>query len=422
MPLVVRFIVLFVAGAAVARLANWFAWWLVQMQRPQAVIDARPVTREQFRAVTPSPRAWIPIAGAWHARRHAAQHPGPSGWRPLVVEVFAGLGIACLYLWEVTWWELVRAQAPPGFVPDQGDVIALHAQFTSHVVLLALMLIASLVDIDEQTIPDLVTVPGTLLGLLIATLVPYSLLPVYQQQNGVGEVGFLNLASPNSPPLHLGPHPTVGWLLLAIVCFVLWCMALLPWRLRTRRGWRHALALSLARWRRDPLSVIVVACAMVGSGAIALVWLRGGDAWLGLVTALLGMVAGGGLIWAVRVAASWALSREAMGFGDVTLMAMIGTFLGWQAGPMVFFLAPLAGLGVGLAQWFAYRDNVIPYGPFLCLATLGVVLQWGPIWEWAQPLYDVTWLVPAVIVVCLLLLAALLRLWRFVGGAVASGN
>ena len=65
------------------------------------------------------------------------------------------------------------------------------------------------------------------------------------------------------------------------------------------------------------------------------------------------------------------IAPEAMGFGDVTLMAMIGSFLGWQTSPMVFFLAPLAGLVVGLIQWFAYRDNVIPYGPFLCLAARG---------------------------------------------------
>ena len=417
-----RLVVLFIAGAAVARLANWFAWWLVQMQRPAGMIDSRSISREQFSAVTPHTMAWIPVLGAWSARQSSAHHAGPSGWRPLIVELVTGLGIAGLYLWEVAWWELVRVQAPPNFVPDEGDLVALHAQFTSHVVLIALMLVASLVDIDEQTIPDLVTVPGTLLGLLIATLVPYSLLPVYELQNGLGEVGYLNLASPNPLPPWLAPHPTAGWLFVAIVCFLLWCLALLPWRTRSRRGWRHAVQLSLMRVRRDPVSVVVVACAVVGSGAIALVWLRGGDSWVGLITALVGMAAGGGLIWAVRIAASWALAREAMGFGDVTLMAMIGTFLGWQAGPMVFFLAPLAGLGVGLAQWFAYRDNVIPYGPFLCLATLGVILQWGAIWDWAQPLFDVTWLVPAVIVVCLLMLAVLLRLWRFVGGTMVSGN
>ena len=101
-----------------------------------------------------------------------------------------------------------------------------------------------------------------------------------------------------------------------------------------------------------------------------------------------------------------------MGFGDVTLMAMIGSFLGWQTSPMVFFLAPLAGLVVGVIQWIAYRDNVIPYGPFLCLAALVVIVKWGALWAWAAPLYDVPWLVPSALAVCLVLLAVMLRVWR----------
>ena len=41
MPLPLRLVVLYLVGAAVARLVNWFAWWLVQMQRPLAVVAAR---------------------------------------------------------------------------------------------------------------------------------------------------------------------------------------------------------------------------------------------------------------------------------------------------------------------------------------------------------------------------------------------
>ena len=42
------------------------------------------------------------------------------------------------------------------------------------------------------------------------------------------------------------------------------------------------------------------------------------------------------------------LRREAMGFGDVTLMAMIGAFLGWQAAVLTFFLGPFFGLAHAL--------------------------------------------------------------------------
>lgn len=411
MPLLLRLVVLFLVGAGVARLANWFSWWLVQMQRPLYVAAGRGLEQ----ATEPS-RAGsrLPIIGSWQSRRWDETHPGPSGWRPLIVEVLLGLVFAGLYLWEVPRFELVRPQAPAGFVPAQGDWFLLHAQFISHLVLITLMLVASLVDIDEQTIPDLITVPGTLLGFLAAAALPASLLPVVEQRAGGPVLAFLTLASPNDPPADLAPRATVGWLAVALFCFALWCLALLPWPRRGRRGWRRALSLMMARWRRDPLSIMIVACGAVGAALITAVWFVGGESWLGLVSSLVGMAGCGGLIWAVRVAAGWALAREAMGFGDVTLMAMIGSFLGWQTSPMVFFLAPLAGLVVGLIQWFAYRDNVIPYGPFLCLATLVVIVKWGALWAWAAPLYDVPWLVPASLSVCLVLLAVMLRAWRAV--------
>ena len=36
--------------------------------------------------------------------------------------------------------------------------------------------------------------------------------------------------------------------------------------------------------------------------------------------------------------------EEAMGLGDVDLLAMIGAFMGWRAAILTFFLAPFFGL------------------------------------------------------------------------------
>ena len=48
-------------------------------------------------------------------------------------------------------------------------VVALHCAVSlAHLVLISLMLVASLIDADEKIIPDAITVPGTLLGLLLA--------------------------------------------------------------------------------------------------------------------------------------------------------------------------------------------------------------------------------------------------------------
>jgi leader peptidase (prepilin peptidase) / N-methyltransferase len=422
MPLAIRWLLLFVGGAALARLANWVAWWLVRAHVPPASVASTPRRRRGTVEVDQRTLAWIPIIGAWRARRKDDSFSGPSGWRPVFVEVILAIALPALYWWEIDQAALLQSLAPAGFVPDAADLRVLHAGFFSHIVLIAFMLFASLVDVDEQTIPDLITIPGTLLGLAIAAAWPQTLLPIVVAAKQAPTVSFLNLLSPNDAQAILAPAAQTTWLVIGLTCFALWCLALLPWRGGRRRGWAYGLQLLWAGWKRDPMSMVVLLSAVAGSCGIVGIWWLGGDRWLGLLSALIGMAMGGALIWAVRVAAGWALGREAMGFGDVTLMAMIGSFLGWQTGPIIFFLAPLAGLVVGLAQWFAYRDNVIPYGPFLCLAALAVVLKWGPIWNWAMQLYELPWLVPTALAVCLVMLAILLRLWRTIRGGFDGGE
>jgi leader peptidase (prepilin peptidase)/N-methyltransferase len=121
----------------------------------------------------------------------------------------------------------------------------------------------------------------------------------------------------------------------------------------------------------------------------------------GLVVGLWGWAVGGGQVWAVRIVARFVFRKEAMGFGDVTLMAMIGAFLGWQAAVLTFFLAPFFGLAqalVKLARLIAKRlagrrthgaDHELPFGPYLSLAALTLVLTWPWLWpNWARPLFS----------------------------------
>ncbi len=118
----------------------------------------------------------------------------------------------------------------------------------------------------------------------------------------------------------------------------------------------------------------------------------------------------------MRIVGQFALRKEAMGFGDVTLMAMIGSYLGWQACLFIFFLAPFAGLLLGVVQWLSRREHELPYGPFLCLATLFVLAYWAALWEWAAPLFAIGWLVPAAVIACMALMLVLLTFIRFLRG------
>ncbi len=65
-----------------------------------------------------------------------------------------------------------------------------------------------------------------------------------------------------------------------------------------------------------------------------------------------------------------------MGGGDVSLMAMIGAFLGWRLTLLTFFIAPFLGAGVGIYILLRKKSHLIPYGPFLSSGAF-VALMWG---------------------------------------------
>ncbi len=289
-------------------------------------------------------------------------------------------------------------------------MLAVHASFLALAVLCWLMGTASLIDADEQTIPDAITLPGTLIGLLFAASYPWSLLPdgVWMGNGPPGELDFLRLTSPNGWPAVLG---TWQGLAIGLACFVAWCLAVMPLRWHGRHGWRRALGLVLARVLRDPVLWVGIA----GSVGIAAVWQFAPAAhWAGLLSALVGLAVGGGVIWLVRIIGSRLLGQEAMGFGDVTLMAMIGTFVGWQGCLIVFFLAPLAGAVIAILRLVLRRQRDIAYGPFLCLGTLLLLVGWAPIWSVASAYFSIGWLVPALMAICMVMLAVLLGTWIFI--------
>ncbi len=300
---------------------------------------------------------------------------------------------------------------------------ALTTQFAIHVVLLVFMAVATFIDIDEQTIPDVVSVPGTVIGLLLAAIctspaVPSLMLdlnvPLDAGLRAADLVKPLRFDYPADNPFGGGAF-LLSWasLALGLAIYWTWCFALLPRRWRWGAGigkaWR-------AMWRRiavRPEWVWVMPLVVAGTMFVFVAWLRGHEAWHGLMSALIGMAVGAGMIWMIRLIGGAMLKQEAVGFGDVTLMAMIGAFLGWQGVIIVFFIAPFVGAVFGIIQWLLIRQNVLPYGPFLCLGALLTVLFWAPLWNYASAIFEVPWLVPSAIGVCLPLLAGMLWGWRW---------
>lgn len=87
-----------------------------------------------------------------------------------------------------------------------------------------------------------------------------------------------------------------------------------------------------------------------------------------LMKSALGAAAGGALIFVTGLAGDWIFQRESMGGGDVKLLAMAGSFLGWEQTVLTFFTAPILALPFALYQRWVKKEEIIPYGPFLSLA------------------------------------------------------
>jgi leader peptidase (prepilin peptidase) / N-methyltransferase len=96
--------------------------------------------------------------------------------------------------------------------------------------------------------------------------------------------------------------------------------------------------------------------------------------------ALLGMLAGGGLLLLVFI-----ISRGGMGAGDVKLIAMIGFFVGLSGTAIVLLLAFLFGAVVGVTFMILgklTRKDALPFAPYLALAAF-IQVFWGEqIWHW----------------------------------------
>jgi leader peptidase (prepilin peptidase)/N-methyltransferase len=108
----------------------------------------------------------------------------------------------------------------------------------------------------------------------------------------------------------------------------------------------------------------------------------------GFLVSVAGFIAGGGIVWLVRVIGAFVLRREAMGFGDVVLMAMIGSVLGWQPVLVVFLLSILLALVFMALPLLILRRNGFPFGPWLSLGAVTLLLIWRLIWPRFLPFFD----------------------------------
>ncbi|ULH14900.1 prepilin peptidase [Deinococcus sp. KNUC1210] len=321
-----------------------------------------------------APLDLVPVL-SWVALRGKCRYCGaPISPRYPVVELITGLGYALLSLAfpaSVIGWSL----------------LGLCLLFT-------FLLVSSVIDTETYTIPDELTLPGAVIGLIFGVVNARSSgaaaagLPVFEgalrgMLLGAGLLIVIDLFGSwvlrrlrerSYPEFPLG-FQQIGVSLLAGAWLGVW------WGVAA--GVLSAvLNMTLRRVLRVPewltLGGTLLSLAVAGSGT---------GIGPGLILMVQGSVAaaGGmallcGLYWWLRPGAEdedEPYDPSAMGFGDVKLAALIGAFLGWEKLLVAVVVAVFAGAVLGVLQLVVWKENRLKFGPYLAIGAV-VALLFGP--------------------------------------------
>jgi leader peptidase (prepilin peptidase) / N-methyltransferase len=119
------------------------------------------------------------------------------------------------------------------------------------------------------------------------------------------------------------------------------------------------------------------------------------SAWSGkympIVNSIMGLLVGGGILYIIAVIAKAIVKKDAMGGGDIKLLAFVGTFIGWKLILITLIFASFIGSIVGGIQLAYMRlknketnltGHYIPFGPYLAIGTLFAILWGNPLIHW----------------------------------------
>jgi len=105
---------------------------------------------------------------------------------------------------------------------------------------------------------------------------------------------------------------------------------------------------------------------------------------------LIGIAAGGGVLWAIAEVYYRVRKAEGLGMGDVKMLAMIGAFLGWKLTLLTLVLSSFSGTIVGVGVLVAKKESLkyaLPFGTFLAVGALVAAAAGDPLVAWYLGLY-----------------------------------
>ncbi|MEO2030948.1 MAG: prepilin peptidase [Planctomycetaceae bacterium] len=282
----------------------------------------------------------IPVIGWWMAGRCRNCQRKMDVRRP-VVELLTGILLAALYWVEIPdfgnfviqksgLWTQEGPRGPEEIVDLWSLAVWLHLRYLLHAAMLCSLIVATVIDFELCIIPDGCTVPAIIFSVVFSFAVGQAwLVPLwFQDDSSAAEIRRL---LPES-----------------------WKGLIFEW---------NAVKFAIAH-----------------------------PHWHGLLVSVAGLIVGAGTTWLVGGIGFWTLKQEAMGDGDVVLMALIGAVMGWQPVVIVFAFAAMLALPVGIGTLMLRRDSAeshhFPYGPWLSLAALLLLLAWRPFWPNVKACFD----------------------------------
>lgn len=250
-----------------------------------------------------------------------------------------------------------------------------------YAVLACLLIAATFIDCDFLIIPDEITIGGTVLGLILATIFPFLLDASTWWQGSLQSLAgaalgfFLLWGVVEAGKLAFGkkkrafPAPTPFlWKREGETASFDFNGEILPWEeIFSRESDELYLDCEpfLPPGAAEPTTRLIFRYDRLR-------W-DGGEIHLDHLDELRGVVH------------ALTIPREAMGFGDVKFIAAIGAFLGWKAVLFTIFASSIIGCLYGLGILALTRGKaapLIPFGPFLALGALVWMLGGSALWDW----------------------------------------
>ncbi len=278
--------------------------------------------------------SWLLLRGKCRSCR------APISIRYPLVELFTAITFL------VIWWKFgPESEEQVQSAAIWGTLIFWWATF-------AVMIVISMIDIDYRIIPDELSVTG---GALVLLVIPF----LHDVPHDLSGVAWLtqrlsslegSIASGSALAIQIGLALLLGAAGMAGM----------------RRFNRDYEGKVRSWWGTRWAGAV---CASLGFGIAG--WLAS-PGWLessegsSLIASLLGAAVGSGTIYGIGRLGTWVFRKEAMGFGDVKLMGLLGAILGAKFVLLSVFLASFLGSVIGIGIRIITRNTTIPFGPFLC--------------------------------------------------------